>query len=184
MNGLIMELDNRTDVGFAFLPFEFLPRAADGSVTQEEMPIVEVRRYLRDIETSAALQRRRFGLCLFLVMAALLALASLAVFEARFGFNAKRNTSCGECEPCQNVEYLMSIWYYKAFHPGALPLLVSLCSTLPLVFSLWLMTTPEDRAMLLHPERFLTENIEMQHLRTDRETKLYAERLRMGINLQ
>ncbi len=82
MQGLIMEMDNRTDVGNAFLPVEFLPREADGSVSQEEMPIVEVRRYLRDIEAAAAAQRRRFLLCLFLVTAALVALASLAVFEA------------------------------------------------------------------------------------------------------
>ena len=81
MQGLIMEMDNRTDVGNAFLPVEFLPREADGSVTQEEMPIVEVRRYLRDIEAAAAAQRRRFALCMLLVTTALVALAGSAVFD-------------------------------------------------------------------------------------------------------
>jgi hypothetical protein len=61
---------------------------------------------------------------------------------------------------------------------------VSLSSTLPLVFSLWLMTTPEDRALLLHPGRFCTERIALQPVQTEREEKLYAERLRLGINLQ
>jgi hypothetical protein len=58
MQGLIMEMDNRTDVGNAFLPVEFLPCEADGSMTQEEMPIVEVRRNLRDIEAAAATAQR------------------------------------------------------------------------------------------------------------------------------
>jgi len=181
MEGLIMEMDNRSDVGNAFLPIEFSPRVADG---QTEMPIVEVRRYLREIEASAAAQRRRFALCLVLVMAALLALASLAVFEARFGFTAKRDPDCGECEPCQNIDFFMSVWYYKAFLPDDFPLLCSLCSTLPLVFSLWLMTTPQDRALLLHPHRFLTAEIDMHPVQTEREENLYAERLRLGINLQ
>jgi hypothetical protein len=56
-------------------------------------------------------------------------------------------------------------------------------STLPLVFSLWLMTTPEDRALLLHPHRFRSEAISLQPVRTEREEKQYAERLRLGINL-
>ena len=81
MQGFIMEMDHRTDVGNAFLPVEFLPCEADGSVTQEEMPIVEVRRYLRDIEAAAAAQRRRFALCMLLVTTALVALAGSAVFD-------------------------------------------------------------------------------------------------------
>jgi hypothetical protein len=184
MQGLIMEMDNRTDVGNAFLPVEFLPREADGSVTQEEMPIVEVRRYLRDIEATAALQRRRFVLCMFLVTAALAALASLAVFEAFvFADLKKPNPECGECDTCQNAFYFMFVWYNYFFNPIGAPLLVSLSSTLPLVFSLWLMTTPEDRELLLHPHRFRSERIKLQPVQTEREAHQYAERLRLGINL-
>ncbi len=184
MQGLIMEMDNRTDVGNAFLPVEFLSREADGSVTQEEMPIVEVRRYLRDIEGAAALQRRRFVLCVFLVTAALVALASRAVFVTSFLFNSKRNFACGQCESCQEVGFFMAIWYNFTFFPEGFPLLVSLSSTLPMVFSLWLMTTPEDRALLFHPHRFRSERIALQPVQTEREQRQYAERLRLGINLQ
>ena len=183
MQGLIMEMDNRTDVGNAFLPVEFLPREADGSVTQEEMPIVEVRRYLRDIEAAAALQRRRFALCLGLVTAALVALASRTVFAASFFFKSKLNPGCKACESCQLVGYFMLVWHERVFFPLGFPLLLSLSSTLPLVLSLWLMTTPEDRALLLHPHRFLSERIACLPVRTEREEKQYAERLRLGINL-
>ena len=184
MEGLILEMDHRSDVGNAFLPVEFSPRAADGSVTQTEMPIVEVRQYLRDIEASAALQRRRFLLCLLLVMAALIALTLSAVFVASYMFNSSRNPDCGPCESCQEVGYFMFIWYGSFFVPEGFPLLLSLSSTLPLVFSLWLMTTPEDRALLLHPGRFCTDRIALQPVQTVREENLYAERLRLGINLQ
>ncbi len=183
MQGLIMEMDNRTDVGNAFLPVEFLPPEADGSVTQEEMPIVEVRRYLRDIEAAAALQRRRFALCMFLVTAALVAQAIRALFVAFIGFNSKLNPACGDCESCQQVGRFMLNWYIYIFLPDDFPFLVSLSSTLPLVFSLWLMTTPEDRALLLHPHRFCSERISLQPVQTEREGSQYAERLRLGIDL-
>ncbi len=183
MEGLILEMDHRSDVGNAFLPVEFSPHAADESATQTEMPIVEVRQYLRDIEASAALQRRRFALCLLLVTASLIALASRAVFRTSIAFKSKFNPDCGQCESCQEVDFLMLIWYGYAFFPEGFPLLASLSSTLPLVLSLWLMTTPEDRALLLHPARFRTERISLQPVHSEREGSLYAERLRMGIDL-
>jgi hypothetical protein len=183
MEGLIMEMDNRTDVGNAFLPVEFSLRAADGSVTQTEMPIAEVRRYLRDIEGAAAAQRRRFALCLVLVAAALFFLASNAVFVASFLLNTTEDPRCGFCESCQNTGVFMFYWYFYVFFNDGAPLLYSLGSTLPLMFSLWLMTTPEDRALLLHPHRFLSERISLQPVLTERET-LYAERLRLGIDLK
>jgi hypothetical protein len=152
-------------------------------VTQEEMPIVEVRRYLRDIEAAAALQRRRFALCPVLVTAAFVALAFRAVFAASFFFISKFNPACGECESCQQVGFLMSVWYNRNFFPDGFPLLLSLSSTLPLVFSLWLMTTPEDRELLLHPHRFRSERISLQPIQAERDGSQYAERLRLGIDL-
>ena len=128
-------------------------------------------------------------LCMALVTSALIALALRAVFAASILFNSKYNLDCGPCESCQEVGYFMLIWYLFVFIPEGFPLLVSLSSTLPLVFSLWLMTTPEDRALLLHPGRFRTEGIALQKnllqpVQTEREENLYAERLRLGINLQ
>jgi hypothetical protein len=46
------------------------------------------------------------------------------------------------------------------------------------------MTTPEDRALLLHPDRFRTDAIALQPTATEGETRLRAQRERMGINLQ
>jgi hypothetical protein len=117
MEGLILEMDHRSDAGNAFLPVEFSPRAADGSVTQTEMPIVEVRQYLRDIEAAAALQRRRFVFCLLLVTVALIALALRAVFVAFFMFDSQFNRDCGPCESCQEVAYFMLIWYNRFSFP-------------------------------------------------------------------
>ena len=70
------------------------------------------------------------------------------------------------------------------FTPELLPLVLPLCSTLPLVLALWLMTTPEDRALLLHPHKFRTESMSLQLAETETEARLRAERERMGINLQ
>jgi hypothetical protein len=45
MDALIKEMNLRSDHGTAFLPVEFSPQTADGSETQTEMPIMEVRQY-------------------------------------------------------------------------------------------------------------------------------------------
>jgi hypothetical protein len=52
------------------------------------------------------------------------------------------------------------------------------------VLALWLMTTPEDRALLLYPHKFRTESMSLQLAETEIEARLRAERERMGINLQ
>ena len=72
-------------------------------------------------------------------------------------------------------------WYNA--QPELLPLVTSLSSTLPMVLSLWMMTTPEDRALLMHPSRFLAEEMAAHPVETSREARLKAERKRLGINL-
>jgi hypothetical protein len=179
---LIQEMRLRSDQGTAFLPFEFLPRPADGSDTQTEMPIAYVRRYLQDIQSSSAAQRKRFLFCLVWCMTALTVLTSNAVFVAFASFYTSRTPQCGQCDAsCQPVRMLMLEWHTHT--PELLPLVVSLSTALPLMFSLWLMTTPEDRALLMHPSRFRTHNIIMNPVESTREAQLKAERIRMGINL-
>ncbi len=179
---LIMEMDHRSDVGNALLPAEFSPRAADGSVTQTEMPIVEVRRSLREIQSSAASQKKRFLFCLVYVIIALVAVLSLSLFIAVWSQNLYLEPGCNACDPsCQKVEYLMYLWY--RFSPEIFPLVTFLSSTLPLVLSLWLMTTPEDRKLLMYPSRFLSERISMEPIATTREERLKEERIRLGIYL-
>jgi hypothetical protein len=188
LHALIQEMDHRSDVGTAFLPFEFSPRAADGSETQTELSIVDVRRHLGDIKSSAALQKRRFLYCLVLVLIALFLLTLNAMFvlvaTANAGMTVQADDDvCGVCDAsCRPVGNLQLTWYLYA--PEVFPLVASLCSTLPLVFSLWLMTTPEDRALLLHPRRFLTEQMSLNPIETPREAQLRIERARLGINMQ
>jgi hypothetical protein len=182
MEALLQEMCLRSDEGNAFLPFEFSAREADGTETQTEMTIVEVRRYMRDIKAYATAQRWRFIFCLLAVMVALILYAGLAIFVVSFGFKAASNLKCGKCDPsCQTVENLMQTWYN--YTPELLPLVTSLSSTLPLIFSLWMMTTPEDRELLLHPSRFLTEEISLNPIATPRQARLKEERLRLGIDL-
>jgi hypothetical protein len=183
LDNLIQEMNLRSDHGNAFLPFEFSPPAADGSQTQVELPIVEVRQFLQTIKSSAASQRRRFILCLALILLALCVISLNAVFIIVVGTQANRNATCSsECGQCQSIHYILQQWYINT--PEIVPLVLSLCIAPPTVFALWLMTTPEDRALLLHPDRFLTESIALQPIATEREARLRAERERMGINLQ
>ena len=70
------------------------------------------------------------------------------------------------------------------FTPEYFTLTSSLCTMLPLIFSLWMMTTPEDRELLMHPRRFLSERISLHPVESERERELKAHRIRMGIELE
>ncbi len=179
---IIHEMSLRSDHGNVFLPFEFSSPAAEGSQTQVELPIVEARLFLQTMKSSATAQRRRFLFCLLFVLVTLLALASHAVFIVYFTLDTGSvNPSCHQCGPCQPIGNVIFRWFL--FTPELLALVLSLCSTLPLVLALWLMTTPEDRALLLRPHRFRTDAIALQPAATESEARLRAERERMGINL-
>jgi hypothetical protein len=165
-----------------FLPYEFSPAAADGARSQVEMQVVEARAFLGRLKCAAAAQVRRFVLCLLLLLAALAALASLAVFVTFFSANA--DFKCGvKCDPCQNVATLIFLWYRTS--PQLFLLVNSLCPTLPLLLSLWLMTTKEDRALLLNPGRFRADAVALHSsIDGEAEARLKEERVRMGIELR
>ena len=42
----------------------------------------------------------------------------------------------------------------------------------------------QDRTMIIHPDRFLSERIILSLFKTEREANLKAERIRTGIHLQ
>jgi hypothetical protein len=130
---------------------------------------------------AAASQSRRFLLCLVLVLAALAAQSSHALFVS-VAFSEKRNPACAPCGTCQRVERLMAEWHELTFEVW--PLVASLCSTTPLMFSLWLMTTKEDRELMLHPHRFLVDQIALHSGDSEAEMRLKAERVRMGVELR
>jgi hypothetical protein len=190
LNNIIKEMSHRSDVGNVFLPYEFSPGGAqsqvemrDGAPSQVEMQVVEARAFLSRMKSAAAEQRMRFFLCMVLVLVALVAQATifLLVSLATYVFNSNHNRDCGDCEACQVVEYLIFIWVDNT--PEWFPLIVSTFATLPLMFSLLLMTTKEDRALMLNPGRFRADAIAHQPVRSEASARLNAERVRMGIEL-
>jgi hypothetical protein len=77
----------------------------------------------------------------------------------------------------------MSEWLDHA--PEFLPILFSHCLTLPLMFSLWLMMSEQDRDMMLHPRRYHTDStVPLKTVNEDINLDVRRERLRMGIDLQ
>jgi hypothetical protein len=190
LDTFIQEMNLRSDVGTVFLPFEFSPAAADGSKTldrtQIEMSVVEARSFLGRMKAAACTQRRRFMVCIFLVPMALVVQAMMAVIFVMRAFasilSPAAKSDCVTCGECQNVSFLVKVWYDKS--PELFPLVSSLCSTLPLVFSLWLMTTKEDRELMLHPYRFLLDAIALNPVASEEKVRLKAERMRMGIELR
>ena len=142
MDALIKEMNLRSDHGTAFLPVEFSPQTADGSETQTEMPIVEVRQYLRTIQLSAAAQQKRFVICLLLFTTALAFLASQSVFVAvillNTGTSSPFNPACEPCGACQIDVILMLIWYANASFLFRKTVTLCTCTFLRPSFSRWL----------------------------------------------
>ena len=178
---IIHEMSLRSDLGTVFLPYEFSPAAANGARSQVEMQVVEARAFLGRLKSAAAEQGMRFFLCLLLVLAVLVVRAAFAVFTVVASIDSTRNLSCDFCGSCQSVRYLMGRWYGNS--PELFPLVISMCSTLPLMLSLWLMTTKEDRALMLNPGRFRTDAILLQPVAGETTARLKTERVRMGIQL-
>jgi hypothetical protein len=194
LRAIMQEMGLRSDLGNVFLPFEFSPQAAvvpqaDTSLSVErvqvEMPVVEARSFLHRIKTDAAAQRRRFVACIVIVPLALVVQAIMAVVIAvrAFAFaESEVDASCGKCESCQNIISLIKVWYDGT--PELFALVSSLCSTLPLVFGLWLMMTKDDRDIMLHPRRYLPDEIARRPVADEASANLKVQRLRMGIELK
>jgi hypothetical protein len=182
LDAIIQEMSLRSDLGTVFLPFEFSPPAADGSQSQVEMQIVEARAFLGRLAAVASAQRWRFVLCMLLVLASLLLPAVDSFFNAVIALAPQnQNKACGICESCQRTEFLMQTWYY--YRPELFTLVLSTCSTLPLIVSLWLMMTKEDRELMLHPRRFRADSIDLRPVKSEMESRLKSECVRMGVEL-
>jgi hypothetical protein len=185
LNTIINQIDHRPDHGDVLLPFEFSPPTADGHQNQLEMQAGDARRFLGRIKISAANQRKRFISCLFLVLTALSLRATMSVYFCVVLFQPEaaggtQSSVCGLCDTCQPLARLMILWYANT--PELPPLIISLTSTLPLIFSLWLMTTKHDRALLMNPSLFRSESL--QPIKSEVSAKISAECARMGVDLQ
>jgi hypothetical protein len=199
LDAIMQEMNHRSDLGTVFLPYEFSPTAADGARSQAEMQVaettngarsqvemqvVEARAFLSQMKSAAAVQSMRFWLCLALVLVALIVQSLLAVFIAAYSVGLEKNPDCGDCDSCQIVQHLQYGWYL--YSPELASLVVSACSTLPLTFSLWLMTTKEDRELMLYPRRFRSDSIDFiaqQGAQGGTSARLKTECMRMGVEL-
>ena len=181
---IMQEMSLRSDVGTVFLPYEFSPAAADGERTQMEMPVVEARAFLGRMKSAAAAKGWRFELCLAILLISLVAQAIYSLFIAViYAAASQSNNDCSEkCGPCQRVERFMVVWHENT--PEDFPLASSLGCVLPLLFSLWLMTTREDRALMLNPGRFRTDAVALRSDENRTESWLKAERMRMGVDMR
>jgi hypothetical protein len=182
LDRILQEMSLRSDHGNVLLPFEFSPPSADGSPAQTELPISDARQFLNSVKAAASRQRNKFLFCLFFVLVALICLSALSTFTFAIAVQPFRgdNLSCGYCGPCRSIEYIVISWYRRV--PELFLLVASMCSAPPFVFSLWLMTTPEDRKLLLQPHKFLASS--RHSIEDESEAKLRSDTVRMGIVLQ
>ena len=105
--------------------------------------------------------------------------ASFDLLYAYANVNSPQNSSplCGLCDPCQSDQFLINIWLN--FTPEFQAIVVALSSPLPLVVSLWLMMTKEDRMLLVFP----AANEHAQPLLEQNQNMVLASRQNMAIDL-
>ena len=133
------------------LPAQYNPQAAHGAAAGGEirMRCDKAKELLRSTLAEATAQRRRFVAACSIVLVTFFLRASFDLLHA-YANSDIQNTLCGgPCDPCHSDRYLIKIWlnYTPEFHAIS----VALSSPLPLVVSLWLMMTKEDRMLLVFP---------------------------------
>ena len=139
----------------------------------------KAKELLRSTLAEATAQRRRFvGACsivllTFLLRASFDLLHAYANVENSFNFNPL----CGPCDPCQSDRRLIKFWLI--YTPEFQAIVVALSSPLPLVVSLWLMMTKEDRMLLVFP----AANEHAQPLLEQNQNMVLASRQNMAIDL-
>ncbi len=124
---------------------------------------------------AATAQRWRFVAACSIVLITFLLRAFLDLLFVYAFVNVPRNFDCDICDPCQTDAYLIQSWI--SFTPEFQSIVVTLSSPLPLVISLWLMMTKEERAQLLSrtdPDGVSLNTVERRTLRA---------RQRMAIDL-
>jgi hypothetical protein len=177
-------MDLRPDNGIVFLPREFSSQSETGAVgDQIEMPAGQARQVLGALEAAADAQKKRYLLCFAVMLLALLTQSTVYLLHSIIhSQSVKDNPNCKACESCQSVEYL----YVAIFDsiPEFTILVDSVGLTLPLLFCLWLMTTKGDRALLMHPHKFISNETPVQQDAAQDEQWLQGQRLRMGIDFK
>jgi hypothetical protein len=180
----ICEMDLRPDNGSVFLPPEFSSQSETGARgDQIEMQAGQARQLLGALQAAADAQKKRYLLCFAVMLLALLTQSTHSLLISIVSSQgADENPKCNACDPCQSLNFL--ILAILASIPELTILVDCVGLTLPLLFCLWLMTTKGDRALLLHPHKFISNATPVQRDAAQDEQWLQGQRLRMGIDFQ
>jgi hypothetical protein len=175
---ILGQIEDRLDHTIVILPAEYTTQAAEGTAAGAEirMRCDKGKELLRSTLAEATGQRRRFVSACAIVLVTFFARASVDLLFAYSLFNDPRNLDCRICDPCQSDATLINVWLI--YTPEFQSIVVALSSPLPLVISLWLMMTKEDRMQLV----FSGANDHTLPL-LDEQNKVIAARQNMAIDL-
>jgi hypothetical protein len=148
LTSVLGEIDHKADNVPVFLPAEFsLGQATAAGGRKVQMRCDKAKELMGMTLAVATARRRRFVAACGVVLITFILRASLDLILLYASFNTSRNPDCGMCDPCQADAYLVRKWL--TYTPEFRMIVVTLSSPLPLVISLWLMMTKEERSQLL-----------------------------------
>jgi len=178
LTNVLGEIEYKADNVPVFLPAEFSrgqTRAAVGFDRKVQMRSDKAKLLMGMTLAAATAQRRRFVAACGIVLITFIARASIDLLLAYASFNNALNLECDICDPCQTDAYLVLKWL--DYTPEFQRIVVTLSSPLPLVISLWLMMTKEERALLLSGRN--SDEISLNQV----ERRSQEARQRMAIDL-
>jgi hypothetical protein len=148
---ILGQIEYKLDHSEVLLPAQYNPQAAHGAAAGAEirMRCDKAKELLRSTLAEATAQRRRFVGACSIVLVTFFLRASFDLLKAYSNIDNQYNPLCGRCDPCQSDRYLINVWF--GYTPEFRATVVALSSPLPLVVSLWLMMTKEDRMLLVFP---------------------------------
>ena len=94
----------------------------------------------------AVAQRRRIVAACLVIVVTFIPRSAFSVLSAYGSIGATPNSSCKQCEPCQNDHVLINTWL--GLTPEINILIVAFSSPFAAAISLWCMMTPRDRTLL------------------------------------
>ena len=146
---ILGQIEYKLDHSEVLLPAQYNPQAAHGAAAGAEirMRCDKAKELLRSTLAEATAQRRRFVGACSIVLATFLLRASFDLLYAYSNVDNRYNPLCGPCDPCQSDRRLIKIWLI--YTPEFQPIVVALSSPLPLVVSLWLITSAHAQAFAI-----------------------------------
>ena len=109
--------------------------------------LAEITMMIDATKQAAADQRRRLVAACIIVLVTFPARASFDLLNAYGSFDNIYNKDCEHCGTCQSDQWL--VWTWLQYTPEFQPIVVTISSPLPLIVSLWLITTAHARALAI-----------------------------------